>query len=157
MTTLTLVEGADFYTIFFTEHVTTSEDLIPTSAPSTSVRVVIPGLASLSQDLSQTFNISDAANNKSLKLARDLELYEKRSNNYRATLLLAAQKEDDAKRQAAAEAKRKRSEDGENNEEEEEEEEAAAEIVLESLDPLDFWTKVSSLIFILKLLHIIIS
>ena len=121
------------------------------------MRVVNPSLASLSQDLSQTINISDAANNKSLKLARDMELYEKRSNNYRATLLLAAQKEDDAKRQAAAEAKRKRSEDGENNEEEEEEEEAAAEIVLESLDPLDFWTKVSSLIFILKLLHIIIS
>ena len=153
-----------FILLFFAEHVTTSEDLIPTSAPSTSVRVVIPGLASLSQDLSQTFNISDAANNKSLKLARDMELYEKRSNNYRATILLAAQKEaeakreeDEAKRQAAAEAKRKRSEDGENNEEEEEEEEAAAEIVLESLDPLDFWTKVSSLIFIFKLLHIIIS
>ena len=146
-----------FILLFFTEHVTTSEDLIPTSAPSTSVRVVIPGLASLSQDLSQTFNISDAANNKSLKLARDMELYEKRSNNYRATLLLAAQKEAEAKRQVDAEAKRKRSEDGENNEEEEEEEEAAAEIVLESLDPLDFWNKVSSRFIILKLLHIMNS
>ena len=49
---------------------------------------------------------------------------------------------------------RKRSEDGENNEEEEE---AAAEIVLESLDPLDFWNKVSSRFIILKLLHIMNS
>ena len=49
---------------------------------------------------------------------------------------------------------RKRSEDGENNEEEEEEEEAAAEIVIGSLDPLDFWKKVSSLFIILKFLHI---
>ena len=120
------------------------------------MRVVNPSLASLSQDLSQTFNISDAANNKSLKLARDMELYEKRSNNYRATLLLAAQKEAEAKRQVDAEAKR-RMEDGENNEEEEEEEEAAAEIVLESLDPLDFWNKVSSRFIILKLLHIMNS
>ena len=46
---------------------------------------------------------------------------------------------------------RKRSDDGENNEEEEE---AAAEIVLDSLDPLDFWKKVSSLFIILKFLHI---
>ena len=50
------------------------------------MRVVNPSLASLSQDLSQTFNITDAANNKSLKLARDMELYEKRCNIYRATL-----------------------------------------------------------------------
>ena len=46
---------------------------------------------------------------------------------------------------------RKRSDDGENNEEEEE---AAAEIVLDSLDPLDFWKKVSSLFIILKFLQI---
>ena len=51
---------------------------------------------------------------------------------------------------------RKRSDDGENNEEEEEEDEdeAAAEIVIGSLDPLDFWKKVSSLFIILKFLHI---
>ena len=50
------------------------------------MRVVNPSLASLSQDLSQTINISDAANNMSLELARDMELYEKRFNIYRATL-----------------------------------------------------------------------
>ena len=112
--------------MFRSEHVTTSEDS-ENLTPSTSVRVVIPGLGSLSQELSQTFNISDAAHNKSLKVARDMELYEKRASNYRATLLMERQEQ----------MRAKNAEDGENNGNVQE------EIVLpDNLDPLDFWKKV---------------
>ena len=113
---------------------TTAEDTQVTgSVPSTSVRVVIPGLAALSEDLSQTFNISDAAHTKALKVARDMELYERRASSYRATLILEKQAEQEAKKQMMRET------GADNNNDEEQE-----EIVLdETLDPLDFWNKVS--------------
>ena len=133
---------------FISEHVSTSDDseISTASSSSNSVRVVIPGLSALSQDLSQTFNISDAAHSKALKVARDMELYEKRASNYRATLLLVKQKEAEAKKQNRID---------EGLEEEDNNNEQVSEVVLdETLDPLDFWIKVSCRVsFFIALFH----
>ena len=67
-----------------------------------------------------------------------MALYEKRASNYRATLLLVKQKEAEAKKQNRID---------EGLEEQDNNNEEVSEVVLdETLDPLDFWIKVSGLV-----------
>ena len=92
---------------------------------------MLPGLDSLSEDITQTFDMSDTARTKSVKLARDMDLYEKRASAYRTRILLEKQKEAEAKPV----------EDAENNEEEGAGE-RTVKIVIDNVDPLDYWSKV---------------